>query len=171
MTPSLLVADIGGTNARFAIATRRDGRIGIDDYQVLAGRDFQTFDEALERYLDVSGVKPGLACIAAAGPVLGGVLRVTNRGWTLSEAALQEKFGISRVALFNDFVAMARSVPEIDAAAFLPVFDGEAVAGAPVLVTGPGSGFGVATLFPLTVGWQVLVGEGGLRSSGRERRD
>lgn len=161
MTPPLLVADIGGTNARFATATRREGRICIDDYKVLAGSDFPTFDDALRRYLDVSGVRPGLGCIAAAGPVRGGAVHLTNRKWTVSEAALRETFGFSGVMLFNDFVAMARSVPEMDDEAFFPVFDGEAVQGAPVLVTGPGTGFGVATLVPLNGGWKVLGGEGG----------
>jgi glucokinase len=161
MMPSLLVADIGGTNARFATATRREGRICIEDYTVLAGGDFQTFDDALQHYLDLSGAKPALACIAAAGPVLGGAVHLTNRKWTVSEAALRERFGFSGVTLFNDFVAMARSVPEMGADAFLPVFDGEAVRGAPVLVTGPGTGFGVATLVPLNEGWKVLGGEGG----------
>ncbi len=161
MTPSLLVADIGGTKARFATATRRNGRIDIDDFQVLAGGDFETFDGALQRYLDLSGVQPGLACIAAAGPVQNGAVHLTNRDWTVSEAALRKRFGFSSVALFNDFVAMARAVPEMQAEAFLPVLDGEAVPGAPVLVTGPGTGFGVATLVALNEGWKVLGGEGG----------
>ena len=161
MTPSLLVADIGGTNARFATAARREGRICIENYTVLAGGDFRTFEDALRHFLDLSGVKPGLAGIAAAGPVLGGAVHLTNRNWSVSEAALRDTFGFSGVTLFNDFVAMARSVPEMGAAAFLPVFDGEAAPGAPVLVTGPGTGFGVATLVSLDEGWKVLGGEGG----------
>lgn len=155
----LLVGDVGGTNARFAVAA--GGKASITQFESLPGKQFRTFDEALQAYLDKTGVTPDAACIAVAGPVRGGQAELTNRGWTVSEKALSERFGLTRPLVVNDFLAMARSVPEIGPEAFAEVYPGEAVSGAPVLVAGPGTGFGVSTLVPGQAGWTVIAGEGG----------
>lgn len=157
----MLVGDVGGTNARFAIAHMDDGRIALKQVELKAGADFGTFEDALAHYLETAGAAPSSACIAVAGPVHQGAVHLTNRNWTVSEAVLKARFGIGAPKVINDFVAMARSVPEMPQAAFETVFEGEAEEGAPILVAGPGTGFGVATLLPVTGGWRVMPGEGG----------
>lgn len=161
MDTGLLVGDIGGTNVRFALAVRRGGGMRIERFEVYPGREFATFSDALHRYLDQTGVRPAAACFAVAGPVRHGAARLTNRNWLIASDALSEEFGIENVLVVNDFLAMARSVPELEADAFEVLFAGEAVEGAPVLVAGPGTGFGVSTLVPSRDGWMVLSGEGG----------
>ena len=157
----LLVGDVGGTHARFAIASHQDGRFVIEKFAVLVGDDFATLDDGLSEYLKYAGVQPSAACIAIAGPVRGGQGHLTNRDWTVSERTLTERLGIARALVVNDFLAMARSVPELPADAFETLFDGEPVASAPILVAGPGTGFGVATLLRDGGDWTVLSGEGG----------
>ncbi len=157
----LLVGDVGGTNARFAVAVRRGGRVSIEQFESLKGNQFKTFDDALQAYLEKTGVKPDAACVAVAGPVRGGEAHLTNRGWTVSEAALLERLGTGKALVVNDFLAMARSVPEVGPEAFDVVFQGKPVEGAPILVAGPGTGFGVSTLVPGHGGWTVIAGEGG----------
>ena len=90
-----------------------------------------------------------------------GRVDLTNRDWSVSEAGLKATFGISDALVINDFVAMARSVPELEPDAFELILEGEPVPGAPLIVAGPGTGFGVATLVPRGERWVVLAGEGG----------
>lgn len=161
MHGGVLVGDVGGTQTRFAMAGPQDWPTAISDVKVLAGRDFGGFDDALRHYLDTTGAAPDAACIAVAGPVRSGAVHLTNRDWAVSEADVSARFGIGRVILVNDFVAMARAVPELGQDAFDVLFAGEAVKGAPILVAGPGTGFGVSTLIPVGGGWTVLAGEGG----------
>lgn len=161
MEAPLLVGDVGGTNVRFALALRRGGALRIERFEVLPGKEFPSFGHALHRYLDQTGVRATQACFAVAGPVSGNAGRLTNREWAVSGELLSAEFGISDVMVINDFRAMARSVPELDADAFEVIFEGAPVAGAPVIVAGPGTGFGVSTLVPFGAKWTVISGEGG----------
>lgn len=161
MGQAVLVGDVGGTNARFALAFRRGGRICIERFERFESAGFPGFDQVLEGYLRRARLQPRAACIAVAGPVRGGSALLTNRDWRISEAGVSERFAIADVLVVNDFVAMARSVPELEPEAFSAVFSGKPVAGAPILVAGPGTGFGVSTLIPSGDGWAVLAGEGG----------
>lgn len=163
MSGALLVGDIGGTNVRFALAHGAGDDLTIGGFAVLAGDDFATFDAALEQYLSTQPELPERVCLALAGPVSGGTVELTNReNWSVSEGGLCARFGFSAVRLINDFHAMARAVPELDADCFEAILPGERVADAPTLVAGPGTGFGVATLLPMGADrWRVLTGEGG----------
>lgn len=161
MAEAILVGDVGGTNVRFALARYENGRIIADNFEKLSGDDFRAFDDALGVYLDKTNVRAGRACFAMAGPVQHGEVTLTNRGWHVSEAHLQARFGFEDVRLINDFTAMARSVPEFDHASFECVLPGTPEPEAPVVVAGPGTGFGVATLFHECGNWHVLNGEGG----------
>lgn len=161
MDAPLLVGDVGGTNVRLALAERRGGAWRIEGFHVFPGKDFTTFEDVLRTYLDETGVRPARACFAIAGPVQHGQGRLTNRGWLVSDQAVAARFGISDVLVVNDFLAMARSVPELGADAFETVLPGTPVAAAPMIVTGPGTGFGVATLLASGRTWTVLSGEGG----------
>lgn len=161
MGDEVLVGDVGGTNVRFAIARRQDGKIVAENFEKLAGADFDKFDDALSAYLDKTNARVGRACFAMAGPVQHGEVTLTNRGWHVAETQLQARFGFEDVRLINDFTAMARSVPEHDPGAFEDILPGTAEDGAPIIVAGPGTGFGVATLFHECGNWHVLNGEGG----------
>lgn len=161
MDSSLLVGDVGGTNVRFALAVRRGGAWRIERFEVLPGKDYPTFEDALRSYLEQTGVRASHACFAIAGPVKNGEGRLTNRGWLVSAPSIAAEFGIPDVLVINDFLAMARSVPELGADAFETLFTGAPVETAPMVVAGPGTGFGVATLIPAGKSWIALSGEGG----------
>lgn len=165
MPGEVLVGDVGGTNVRFGLA-RRDGggAIRISDFSKVRGDAFDGFEAALAAYLEQSGVAPaGRHCVfALAGPPQDGTVQLTNRDWFISAASLCERFGFARVLLVNDFAGMARAVPELPEGAFLPVKPGEPMSDAPIVVAGPGTGFGVATLLPQGDDhWRIVSGEGG----------
>lgn len=161
MDNAILVGDVGGTNVRFALAVQRGGALRIERFEVYQGKEHSTFAGALRRYLEETGVRPANACFAMAGPVKNNTGRLTNRDWLLSGEALSAEFGIADVLVVNDFLAMARSVPELDSTAFETILQGVAVASAPTVVAGPGTGLGVSTLVPSASGWLVISGEGG----------
>ena len=107
----ILVGDVGGTHARFAVVHPSDaGPWRIEQRLDLAER-FATFNDALRSYLERAGVTalPPIAAIAVAGPVEAGTARFTNRGWNISEQALRE-IGFKRALLINDFAALALAV-------------------------------------------------------------
>lgn len=165
MPDEVLVGDVGGTNVRFGLASRQQGgQIAIASFRKAPGDDYSDFEEALADYLEAAGVEAAgrHAVFALAGPPRDGTVKLTNRDWRVSEAELRDRFGFAQVTLVNDFAGMARAVPELDESAFIPVKSGEAESAAPIIVCGPGTGFGVATLVPLGGGeWRVLSGEGG----------
>ena len=175
-TEKVLVGDVGGTNVRFALGHHdAQGRVVINNVTKLRGDDFSGFDAAVESYLSTLDTeqKPMRALFAMAGPVRNNRVRLTNRaGWDVSGPDLAAHFGLAEVLVVNDFAAMARAMPELPDSAFHEIIDGRAEAGAPVLVSGPGTGVGMATLLPMPGGrWRVMTGEGGHASyaPGNER--
>ncbi|MEL6324132.1 MAG: glucokinase [Pseudomonadota bacterium] len=162
MSGPVLVGDVGGTSVRFALACQDDGRVSVSGFQKLAGDDFPSFEEAIGAYIDQSQTTPQFALFAIAGPTDGQKGALTNRPWHICARDIRERFGLSDVRLVNDFVAMARAVPEVSASAFVPIKSGVPIKSEPILVAGPGTGLGMATLIgDPSVGWRVLSGEGG----------
>ena len=146
----LIVADIGGTNARFAIA--RCGATG-QGISLRAIRDYRNaglvaFDDVFALYLDdlddLDEAAPPHACFGIAGPVQSGHGRITNLGWVLDTGQLQQRFGISDVMLVNDFEALAWMLPQLPVGATTAVIDAPAPPAGPRSVIGPGTGFGVS---------------------------
>jgi glucokinase len=162
--PSLL-ADIGGTNARFGLILNGE----TPATRVLACADFASPAAAAAAFLaDIpESLRPRRAAFALAGPVLGDEVTMVNRGWTFSLSAMQRELGLERLVAVNDFTAVALAAPRLTAADVMPVGGGQAVAGAPVAVLGPGSGLGVSGLLPRPGGgWVALSGEGGHATMG-----
>ena len=158
----ILVGDIGGTNARFAIAIETDNRqIVISDYEKFKTREFNQFDELLEKFVHGIKHKPQKAILAVAGPVKDGKAKFTNQNWLVDNKLIEEKCHIYSVDIVNDFAAMAMAVPKIGEEGFIEINRGEAHANAPILVSGPGTGFGSCILVPQGTSWRALACEGG----------
>jgi len=158
---TVLAGDIGGTNARFRIAPADRPAEAIVE-RVLAVSAHATFDDALAAFLAAAGgAAPRAAAFAAAGPLLGSTLKLTNAPWTIDAAALARRFGIARVRLANDFEAAAAGIDHLPETSFAVLQRGERRADAPRLVIGAGTGLGVAFAVPMADGWRILGGEGG----------
>jgi glucokinase len=166
----VLVADVGGTNARLAVATvdTATNNVAIDAFRALRGADFADLPSLIESYLrDLNVPRPTQACFAIAGPIQGPpqaqVGTLTNVGWKADALALALRFQWQSVRLLNDFGALANSVPYLSADELITVREASAAQG-PISVIGPGTGFGVALLVANNGGWQVITTEGGHRS-------
>jgi len=145
---SLLVGDIGGTNARFALADAEAAR--YTQVRELKCGDFESADAAIRHYLEtVAAGKPDAICLAAAGPIVDGRVRFTNNPWVISAALLRETFEGCPVTLLNDFEAIAYSVPLLAAddcmtiGLPLPAPLGDEYT---VGIVGPGTGLGAVGL-------------------------
>jgi glucokinase len=152
---STLLADIGATNARFALLT--DGVLGEPSIYPVA--DYGSPVEAAQLFL--AGRRPSAAIIAAAGPVLDGRVLMVNADWTVDATALRDGLGLETVRVINDFEAQARALPALGAADLFPVGRPGRTDQGTMLVTGPGTGFGVAGLARGPGGEVALVTEGG----------
>lgn len=156
-----LLADIGGTNARFAWQAAPGAP--ITDVQVLPGAHYPTLQAAMHAYLDGLGRgAPAAVAIAIANPITGDMVRMTNHDWAFSQSAVKAEFGLRTLRLLNDFTALALALPDLPAAELRQVGGGEAVPGVAMGLVGAGTGLGVSGLLPDGHGgWVPLEGEGG----------
>lgn len=158
----LLVGDIGGTNARFALARLVDGRPVLEHHDSFPAADYPTFLEAVRAFIDGCPVVPSGGVIGVAGPVTAGEVDLTNSPWRVSEAELAN-LGLDPIRLINDFEAQAwgaPAVPEHLLASLGGPSEGDPAAA--IAVLGPGTGFGIAALARDGRGNEMaLPGEGG----------
>ncbi|WP_375058353.1 glucokinase [Zobellella sp. DQSA1] len=158
MTQACLIADIGGTNARFALV--EPGTLVPRDIRVLAVSAHGDIEQAIRHYLAEVGqpleaVKR--ACLAIACPVEQDRIEMTNSGWSFSRAALGRALGLDELRVINDYTALAHSLPHLAEQERRKVGGGAARPGFPVALLGPGTGLGVGGL----VHGRPLVTEGG----------
>jgi len=154
---SVLVADIGGSKSRFALAAAS----GVTPAVVIDNDTVEGFEGAIAHFLEMSAARPQRAVLAVAGPVDGEDIMLTNRPWRCRRGDLAERFGFSDIRVLNDFEAVAWALPKLSAPDVRPL---GAARTAPVgvqLVIGPGTGLGMAALVPAKGGSHVLASEGG----------
>jgi glucokinase len=152
-----LLADIGGTHARFALAAPGGGP---RDAETLHTRDHEDVVAAARSYLREREV--AVAVFAVNGPVEDDLIQPTNTPWpAFSIRAVTSRLGLDRLVVINDFVAQALAVPALGEGERRKLGGGEPAADRPIGVLGPGTGLGVAALLPTANGWQPLPSEGG----------
>ena len=160
-----LVADIGGTNARFGLVRGKDA--SVDDVIAVKCADFPSPEDAAGSYLDMIGAReatrpqPKVAAYAVAAAIHGDIVRLTNHTWTISRPAAMAALGAHRVLLLNDFEALALALPHLDDDDAVAIGPGTPDRSRPMAVIGPGTGLGVALCVPAGRGWVAIAGEGG----------
>jgi glucokinase len=161
----IAVADIGGTNARFAIAEIDTGgvralgdpiRLKTDDFTNLRGA-WQEFERIARRSM------PSALSMAFAGPVEGETLKLTNSEWIIQRDSIADELGVKQLVIVNDFGAVAHAVANLGEGSFRYLcgsnqpLPGDGV----ISVVGPGTGLGVAHLLRRSGGYEVIETEGG----------
>jgi glucokinase len=157
----ILLGDLGGTNARLALA-EPGSTDPVSEWRV-ATADFSDFPSVLAAFIADTRATITAGCLAVAGPIddAGRRAHFTNLPWTIEADALEKRFGISRLNLVNDFAAAAMGVTVAPAESIVYLQDGEPMANAPKLVIGAGTGLGMAILVRNGNAWRVVPGEGG----------
>jgi glucokinase len=156
---SAIVADIGGTNARFAVAALDTLR--LTDVRKYVCAEHPTLAGAVAAYIAVLGEPPRRAVFAVAAPVTGDDVSFTNSPWSFSREALRRACGLQHLLILNDFEALALALPQLTTEDVVQLGGGEPVPRAPKLVLGPGTGIGVAGLVWSPAGWVAVPSEGG----------
>ena len=154
-----LLGDIGGTNARFAFLV--DDRIG--SIETLAVKDYPYFANLLAAFLSRHPEARAIArlFLACAGPIEDGRCELTNSSWIIDAAELRAIFNCKTVRVFNDFEALAWSLPILESSDFFTIGNGRADRTASMAVLGPGTGLGVACHALNPAGEIVFASEGG----------
>jgi glucokinase len=162
MSARRLVADVGGTNVRFAIA---DGRGGLDRIKIFRAADFPTFQDAFAAYrTDAGGLREiDAAAIAAAGPVDDGRVTLTNNSWVVDRAEMSTLIGGAPVALVNDLEAVAAALPHLGSADLTAL--GTPAPVRPehrtMIAVNVGTGFGAASVIARDGRWYTCPTEAG----------
>lgn len=161
--PCLLIGDIGGTNARFALAY--PDRPGFSNELILSCAEYESAEQGIANYLErVNSEQPDVICLAAAGPVVEGRVQFTNNSWVLDSGTLSQRHPSASVRLLNDFEAIAYSIPMLDEndIEMIGVVPSEMAGKSEFTlgVLGPGTGLGVGGLIGRASGIYPIVGEG-----------
>ncbi|MCL6417069.1 glucokinase [Aestuariirhabdus sp. Z084] len=160
-THNALVADIGGTNARFALIG--PGQHQPSDILTLAVADYSSIESAIRDYLRQINYLGSLqqACLAIACPVAQDYISMTNSGWSFSKTELGRALKLERLEVINDYAAQAYAIPHLDDSDLVKVGAGESFIGQPIALLGPGTGLGVGGLVPSASGATAIITEGG----------
>lgn len=158
-----LIADLGGTNARFALSPI--GSTQAQEIKVLPCEEFDTLFLALNKYLSQSSISIesiSAVVLAIAGPINQPVICFSNNSWQFTRDDLVAYFGPEKkLALLNDFDAVGHSLDVLEEKDLVAVGDGTVDSSQPAWVVGPGTGLGVACVIPQADISYVLPGEGG----------
>ena len=156
----ILIGDIGGTNARFAILM--DANAEPREFPILATADYPTIDEAIQAgVLDKTSLQPRSAILAVAGPIKGDEIDLTNCDWVIEPKAMIRDLGFENIVVINDFEAQALAAASLGPEFLDKVGGGEILASSSRVVLGPGTGLGVAGLVHARHTWYPVPGEGG----------
>jgi glucokinase len=156
----VLVGDIGGTNARFALIAERDA--ALETFEPVPTKSFPDIEGAVEEGVFArTPHRPRAALIDLAGPIDSDAVDLTNADWVVRPRDMIGRLGVEDVILVNDFEAQALAVTALDKADLTLIGgDPESATGAKAVV-GPGTGLGVAGLVQADGVWVPVPGEGG----------
>lgn len=167
----LLVADIGGTNGRFGLVefdaekNRINGKTNYTaERQItLKCANYPDMATMIKACCSEFGVEiPAYGCLAIAGPIENGQASMTNLNWKFSIDGLRDQLGMKTLHVINDFASLAYAVPFLEENELVTLYDShKSNAEAPIVVMGPGTGFGMAALVPDQNNWRIIPTEGG----------
>lgn len=155
-----LVADIGGTNTRFALFSDSLGTLSRE--RSMSCDRYAGPVEAIEAYLtQTNAQRPREIAMAVATSVTGDQVKLTNSHWNFSIEATKHALKLDRLLLLNDFTALALSLPHLTPAQQRQVGGGQVASNAAIALIGAGTGLGVSGLLPTKDGYVPIEGEGG----------
>ena len=165
MSETIVVADVGGTNARFALAEVDAGQVlSVGEPVTMLTAEHASFQTAWQAFERQSGGSLPLAlALSFAGPVGGEVLKLTNNPWVIRPALMEDQLGVTRFTIVNDFGAIGHAVAALGDEHLRHVRgpDGPLPATGMTTIVGPGTGLGVAQLLRTDHDYHVVETEGG----------
>jgi glucokinase len=161
----IAAADVGGTHARFVLATIDHGAVSeLGEPVTVKTSEFASFQHAWQEFgRRIDGPLPRELAIAFAGPVGGEVLKLTNNPWVIRPALMYDRLGVEQFVIVNDFAAIAHAVAGFQGSAYRHVCGPaqDLPETGVISIVGPGTGLGVASLLRRRDGYDVIATEGG----------
>lgn len=166
-----LVADIGGTNARFGLwdaagkPPENSTRLSGVNYYLTS--EFPSLAQAIIEYCQQQNIRPQHLSLAVAGPVEKDWVAMSNNDWSFSKSELKDSLALESLTVINDFTAQALLPPVLGKGEKQQISPGTPIAGTPIAILGPGTGLGMSALVPLPqqddnqIAWRPLETEGG----------
>jgi glucokinase len=155
----VLVGDVGGTNARFALVENPESPARL--LPIVQTADFANIDDAIRGVVLAAGERPLTMILAIAGPVAGDEIPLTNCPWVVRPKVIIRELDFEQVLVLNDFEAQALAVVALDSSHMLKIGGDQPIDHAARVVLGPGTGLGVAGLIQHQGVWIPIPGEGG----------
>ncbi|MBU2870406.1 glucokinase [Colwellia sp. E2M01] len=157
-----LIADIGGTNIRLALA-HKENTLQLTEVETYKCSEFTSLKEVIALYIDLKKLNDSVinACLAIACPVDNDLISMTNLPWQFSQKLLKTELNLHSLTFINDYTAIAMAIPYLDDTQKIKVGGGGVISNHPIAVCGPGTGLGVAHLVPVNNKWHCFSGEGG----------
>ncbi len=156
----VLAADIGGTNARFALIESPDQPVKLCGQ--VSTKAHETIQDAIRAGVLAQGyAAPRSAVLAVAAPISDGRIALTNASWVIEPSALIQDLGLEQVIMLNDFEAQALALPSLGNADLDQIGGGQIKANASKFVVGPGTGLGAGAMIRACGKWVPVPGEGG----------
>lgn len=160
----IVTADIGGTHARFSIASLEGASVSLAPQVLLKTAHYSSLQTAWEAFgAQMNRPLPRAASIAVACPVQSDTLKFTNNPWVIRASALKSQLGLDELLLLNDFAAVGHAVASVDDTSLLHLCGPKTalpVEGV-ISVIGPGTGLGVSQVVRHRSGYEVISTEGG----------
>jgi len=159
----MLAADVGGTNVRFQLANKIDGKVEVIISKWYSSTIYDSFESALRTFIDEFDhpVRIDSACLAVAGPVAQSQAKITNLPWLIDAATLRDQFSIDRIQLVNDFQGVAYGIAHLHDDELVTLQAGEVDDEGAVAVIGAGTGLGHALILKQDTAINVLSSEAG----------
>jgi glucokinase len=154
-----LVADIGGTNARLAIADL--ATLQLFNRASFHCAEFPSLQAVVAAYLADLAEPPTAAALAVAAPILGERIQFTNSSWSFDLEDLRAALRVEKLLVLNDFEALAHVLPHLEPSDLHQIGGDRPVSHASKVVLGPGTGLGLASLVWTSTGWLAMASEGG----------
>lgn len=166
MSTPFLVADIGGTNARFGLVEpstdKTKPNFTASQFMTLKCSNFSDMASMVKECCKQFEIAmPEYGCFAIAGPIENSRVKMTNLGWEFAIEDLRNELGMKKLHAINDFAAQAYATPFLQEQDIKTLYPAKNNSDAPIVVMGPGTGFGMAMLVPENDNWQVIPTEGG----------
>jgi glucokinase len=156
----VLIGDLGGTNARFALIESSNS--ALERLSNIQTADYPTIEDAIkDAVLNQTKLRPRSAILALAGPITGERVPLTNCHWVVEPSSTMARFGIGEMILLNDFEALSLSLADFGPEDVDPIGGGKAAADGARIVVGPGTGLGAGALIRTRDSWIPVPGEGG----------
>lgn len=143
---NILVGDIGGTKAIFAIVDPAGNLHDLKFIKKYWSNEYDGLESILDDYLDHIPSKIMSACLAVAGPIDGRQAIITNLPWTINSDKIIKKFDLDSLEIINDLEAIAFAIPTLNSNDVITIHEGEEVKNGTIAVIAPGTGLGEAYL-------------------------